>query len=276
MSSVESSNPSRWRASLFWLYRSIENTHTTAVHMHSWLIAKILRMMIVCLSRILDVNGVPYLDLRSPFDNASDAIKCVIKLLSCSCGVVPCSAWYVRARAIPCLFLSKSTEIPMTTLNCFAFSVSSFAIAKLVYPIFIVVRHRHEHASSFKITRFSGSQECLILVAVAWTWSACDIILEHSCRWVFESFDAHAWSAVALLFFKHDTKSENTCTSVLNTCPAGDSKRSKIFPRSISTRKRLLACVWCNIGPNTRVNNVHRSCEEEPWLTDKLQHHESW
>ena len=193
-SSVESSIPSRWRASLFWLYWSIEKHTHTAVHMHSWLIAKILRMMIVCLSRTLDVNGLPYLDSRSLFENASDAIKYFIKLLSCPRRRDPVLR-LVCSSTCDTMFFLVQVNTNTTDLTWIAFSVSSFAIAKLVYPMFIVVRHRHEHASSFEITRFSGSQECwislMILVTVAWAfapmelhWSARDIILEHSCRWV--------------------------------------------------------------------------------------------
>ena len=147
--------------------------------------------------------SLPFLDLRSPFKGWFSTIKywlwSFVKLLCHSCGdEIPCSVWFVLARAIPHSFLPKPTETPNDLFwNCLACSTTSFCVFETCllvawFPLFSVSFNvGNDYDSASETTRLRGSQECLLLIWIAvWPEKMCqwnlqsarDIIFVHECR----------------------------------------------------------------------------------------------
>ena len=157
--------------------------------------------------------------------------------------MVPCSVCFVGALAIPYFFLSKSKETPMTQLEMLRAFKQPLLHLRAMFVLIVfdlivyVVEHRHGQNPSFDIARFRGTQECSNVShdlghCVAWkiyqrnctglpvrSYLSMYVVGSHTS----ESLVVHAWIAMAVVFPIDNTESENTCTSVLNRFPFGDS-----------------------------------------------------
>ena len=214
--------------SFFVLIALIKPKHT------NWLHAERVRIMIVFVWITLWkwMDGLPFLHLRSPFNN----------------GQVQENIGFEASSNFCVIFLAMTWRELLRVFGSICCVCENFFLLIVWFLTIGVVEHGYEFDSSFETTRFRGSQECLNVShaldrCVAWKYvplelhkSARDIVLVHECGRVpilqrsLSPMPGLQWHC---FLPTHNTESENTCTSVLNRFPNGDSNRDKLIQDSV-------------------------------------------